>query len=180
MLNKLLILIFLVIPTVTFSQEEVQKDSITALERNDMALRPAKAGFYSAIVPGLGHFKNKYNYIKIPVIYGALGTTTYFFIDNNNKYQLVRQIFRDKKIDDSSYPEYTIDFLERAQKYYKKQRDLAMLLTVGTYILQVVWASVDAHLEYHNTNNDLSFAPQVIYEPITGERSFGAGLTFNF
>ena len=36
-------------------------------------LSPAKAAFYSAILPGLGQAYNK-KYWKIPFVYGALGS----------------------------------------------------------------------------------------------------------
>ena len=36
-------------------------------------LAPAKAAFFSAIVPGLGQAYNK-KYWKIPLVYGAIGT----------------------------------------------------------------------------------------------------------
>ena len=37
----------------------------------EMALRPSKATFYSAVLPGLGQAYNK-KYWKIPIVYGAL------------------------------------------------------------------------------------------------------------
>ena len=53
-------------------------------------LRPAKAAFYSAVLPGLGQAYNK-KYWKIPIVYGAIGTGLYFYLDNNKLYQLLQQ-----------------------------------------------------------------------------------------
>jgi hypothetical protein len=39
-----------------------------------------KAAFYSAVLPGLGQ---AYNNWKIPLVYGAIGTSLYFYLDNN-------------------------------------------------------------------------------------------------
>ena len=48
-------------------------------------LTPAKAAFYSAVLPGLGQAYNK-KYWKIPLVYGAMGTSLYFYLDSNKKY----------------------------------------------------------------------------------------------
>ncbi len=179
---SLFFLLFLLGSNLLFAQEEdnlILSDSIPTTDMHKAALKPSKMGFYSAIVPGLGQWNAKYSYIKIPVIYAGLGTTTYFYIKNNDKYQEYRSLYKQKKIDDAA-TEFSFDYLEKAQKLHKKQRDLSMLLIAGTYILQVVWASVDAHLEYHNTNSDLSFSPSIIQDSILGKSSLGAGFTLNF
>jgi hypothetical protein len=56
-------------------------------------LTPAKAAFYSAILPGLGQAYNK-KYWKIPLVYGAIGTSLYFYIDNNKKYHDYRDEYK--------------------------------------------------------------------------------------
>jgi hypothetical protein len=62
-------------------------DSIKApkVDEIDM-LAPSKAAFYSAILPGLGQAYNK-KYWKIPLVYGAMGTSIYFYFDNNKNYR---------------------------------------------------------------------------------------------
>jgi hypothetical protein len=57
-------------------------DSIKKSTINSLA--PSKAAFYSAIVPGLGQAYNK-KYWKIPIVYGAIGTSVYAYIWNNKK-----------------------------------------------------------------------------------------------
>ena len=51
----------------------------------EMALRPSKATFYSAVLPGLGQAYNK-KYWKIPIVYGALATGLYFYNQNHTLY----------------------------------------------------------------------------------------------
>ena len=46
-------------------------------------LRPAKAAFYSAVLPGLGQVYNK-RYWKLPLIYGGIGASIYYY-DLNTK-----------------------------------------------------------------------------------------------
>ncbi|WP_321539015.1 DUF5683 domain-containing protein [Flavobacterium piscinae] len=47
-------------------------------------LTPAKAAFYSAVIPGLGQVYNK-KYWKVPIVYGGLAIGYYFYNDNNKK-----------------------------------------------------------------------------------------------
>jgi hypothetical protein len=55
------------------------------LKSNDIdPLTPAKAAFYSAVLPGLGQAYNK-KYWKIPLVYGAIGTSVYFYVDSKKK-----------------------------------------------------------------------------------------------
>jgi hypothetical protein len=65
----------------------VAKDSIKKDYINPLA--PAKAAFYSAILPGLGQAYNK-KYWKIPLVYGGIGAGIYYFSLNSTKYQKYR------------------------------------------------------------------------------------------
>ncbi len=166
--------------TVQAQEDElvILKDSISETDLRIAVIKPSKVSFYSAILPGLGQAYNK-KYWKIPIVYAALGTTTYLYIYNDTKYKEYRSIFKKKKLDENS-TDLTFDILQRAQEYHKKQRDGYMLLTVGMYLLQIVEASVDAHLQYHSTDSKLSVSPQIIREPISGNTKLAASLTFKF
>ena len=160
----------------------VIKDSIVENKAYINALKPSKAAFYSAILPGLGDAYNK-RYWKIPVVYAALGASTYYYIYNNNQYHEYRDAFKLHKLgegDTSQYPTLTLDVLQRAQEYHKKNRDLSLLVGAGIYVLQIVWTSVDAHLEFHNTDSNLSFSPTLFREPIAGKTAFTASITYTF
>ena len=92
-------------------------------------LAPAKAAFFSAIVPGLGQAYNK-KYWKMPLVYGALGTTIYFFITNNKKYNTFRDIYKRRLegFTDDDYRYLDDARLIQAQKFYQSNRDLSALL----------------------------------------------------
>ena len=68
------------------------KDTIVAAKAivpktwNTDPLSPAKAAFYSAILPGLGQAYNK-SYWKIPIVYLAIGIPTYLYFKNDNELQ---------------------------------------------------------------------------------------------
>ncbi|MEO6818814.1 MAG: DUF5683 domain-containing protein, partial [Ginsengibacter sp.] len=53
---------------------------------------PKKAAFRSAILPGWGQAYNK-KYWKIPIVYGALGTTAGVFFYNIGTYKKLRQAY---------------------------------------------------------------------------------------
>ena len=52
--------------------------------------------------------------------------------------------------------------LENAQKQLRENRDLALLSSVLVYVLQIVEASVNAHLLQFNTDDSLTFRPALM------------------
>ena len=123
-------------------------------------LRPAKAAFYSAILPGLGQAYNK-KYWKIPLVYGGLGTTLYVYSFNNNKYHEYRDAYK-KRLAGEPETEYAFlddDRLIRAQKYHQRNRDLSLLVAGAFYVLNIVDANIDAHLKQFNVDENLTLAP---------------------
>ena len=149
-------------------------------------LSPARASFYSAILPGLGQAYNK-KYWKIPIVWGALGTSTYFYIENNSRYNRVRDAYKlrlNGKSDEFDGQNGNIflsnDALVRAQRSYKKDRDLSLIVTIGLYVLQILEASTNAHLLNHNVDNNISFKPDV-FQDATNERTMiGVNFKYNF
>ena len=59
----------------------------------EMAMKPSKATFYSAVLPGLGQAYNK-KYWKIPIVYGALATGIYFYNQNDKNYNRYRNAYK--------------------------------------------------------------------------------------
>ena len=74
----------------------------------------------------------------------------------------------------------TDDALERAQTRFKEDRDLSLFITIGMYALQIVEASVDAHLKQLNTDDNLAFKPQILIDPITNQVTAGISLSYSF
>ena len=87
-MNKFLLYIILFFVSIfSYGQnEDYEKDL-------EMALRPSKATFYSAVLPGLGQAYNK-KYWKIPIVYGALATGLYFYNQNDNDYKRYRNAYK--------------------------------------------------------------------------------------
>ncbi|BDU23442.1 hypothetical protein FLGSB24_01860 [Flavobacterium sp. GSB-24] len=163
---------------------QVKKDTVlvvkdtTALEEID-PLTPAKAAFYSAILPGLGQAYNK-KYWKIPLVYGAIGTSLYFYIDNNKKYHDYRDAYKRRLegYNDDNYQFLDDNRLIAGQKFYQRNRDLSALFVVGFYVLNIIDANVDAALIQFNVNERLSMRPEIYPDDVTFKPN--VGLTFNY
>jgi len=176
-------LLFFLLGTVSLfaqAKEEtvlVAKDT-TKLEEID-PLTPAKAAFYSAILPGLGQAYNK-KYWKIPLVYGAIGTSMYFYIDNNRKYKDYRNAYKRRLegYNDDNYQFLDESRLIAGQKFYQRNRDLSALFIVGFYVLNIIDANVDAALIQFNVNERLSMKPEIYPNDVTFKPN--VGLTFNY
>jgi len=143
-------------------------------------LAPAKAAFYSAVLPGLGQAYNK-KYWKIPIVYGAIGTSLYFFFDNNKKYNRYRDAYKQRLAglgDDYQYLDNSR--LIAAQKFYQKNRDLSALITAAFYILNILDANVDAHLMQYNVNDNLSVQPDLFKNDFNAKQNLGFKFTYKF
>jgi hypothetical protein len=148
-------------------------------------LSPSKAAFYAAIFPGMGQVYNK-KYWRAPIVWGVLGGTTYLYLNNNKLYKRYRTAYRVRKA--GLQDEFTLDNgtvlisetgLESAQKVLRENRDMALLSTILAYVLQIVEASVTAHLLQFNTDDNLSFKPSLIRDNMNFADT-GVGFTLKY
>ena len=152
----------------------------------ELALGPSKSAFYSAVVPGLGQLYNK-KYWKIPIVYGGLATSIYFFQKNNDEYQRYRDAYKrrlagfsdDEFFGNNLNPLISNDGLIRAQNTYKRNKELSILITLGIYVLNIIDANVDAHLKQYNLNENLTIKPLIGFDEIQSDSSFGLSLNIN-
>ena len=137
--------------------KEIVIDSLVEIKNPINPLAPAKAAFYSAILPGLGQAYNK-RYWKIPLVYGGLATGIYFYSSNNKEYKRYRDAYKsrlagltndefylDAQGNQLSSPRVTTDGLQRGQEFYKKNKEMSLLVTIGIYALNIIDANIDAH-----------------------------------
>jgi len=203
--NHLIILLLLLFFSVsTLAQNEDEKEepkeeelvvqTNTIKEREPMdPLSPARAAFYSAVLPGLGQAYNK-KYWKIPIVYAALGTGIYFYIDNTNEYKRYRDAYKRRLAgfnDDEFWgtdfegnpleaAQISQDALIRAQKTLRRNREISMLVTVGIYALNIIDANVDAHLLQYNVDDNLALKPHFKMNEMDATTNLGLTLNFNF
>ncbi|MCT4636944.1 MAG: DUF5683 domain-containing protein [Bacteroidales bacterium] len=118
---------------------------------------PAKATLYSALLPGLGQFYNK-QYWKIPIIYGGMASLIYGITFNNTEYKSALDAYNAVKA--GEYGEFNGATKEADLKHYvqsyRRNRDLMVLLIGVAYALNIIDATVDAHLFDYDIGDDLS------------------------
>jgi len=170
---------------------------------------PRKASLYSAVLPGLGQAYNR-KYWKIPIVYAGFATLGYFFYFNATNYNEYKQAlidFSDNYPETNSYllligpnlnPEtfdkwlesplydpstaqWFRDQLENNMNYYKRYRDLTVILSAVWYALNIIDATVDAYLFDYEISDDLSMNidPQLFSLP-NNNRALGLSLSFSF
>ena len=172
--------------------KEVVIDSLVEIRKPINPLSPAKAAFYSAVLPGLGQAYNK-KYWKIPIIYGALGTGIYFYTTNNKSYNRYRDAYKsrlagftndefyfDSQGNQLTTPRVTTESLQRAQKLFRKNKEVSLLVLMGMYALNIIDANVDAHLLQYNVDDNLSLTPHFKINEIDATSNLGLTLNFNF
>ncbi len=152
------------LPIIT-EKEVVEKiESSNSPRKITPAISPKKAGIYSALVPGLGQWKNGKKW-KVPVIYAALGTGAGFIIYNQNQYKRYYNAFQaelaGQKHEFSNLNVGNLkNALGRQQDLLKRQRDYAIGITAIVYLLNIMDAVVDAHL--FNLRNDPDLAIKTV------------------
>jgi len=155
-------------------------------------LAPSKAAFYSAVLPGLGQIYNK-RYWKVPLVWGAIGTGVYAYSYNNTNYRSARKAFKRRMAgfgDDEFWdlngdgvgPDISNEALEEAQENTQRDRDLALVITIALYALNIIDANVDAHLKQYNVDDRLAadFQPFIDINPVTNDPIYGMALVVKF
>ena len=191
---KKLLCSFLLTGHYIFAQEvstdtlKTEKDIVAEIEKlnknKPLILDPRKAGWKSAILPGWGQYYNR-KYWKIPIVWGAIGTGIGFIIWNNNQYVRYKNAFNAQL---NGLPHEFSDItgvdlltaLGNAQDRRKRQRDYAIAITLGVYILNIVDAVVDAHLYEGRRDPDLAISPVIINDFTSPDYSAKAGLSLNY
>ncbi len=151
---------------------------------------PRKAAIRSAIIPGWGQAYNR-KYWKIPVVYTALGIPAYLFYDNlqwynRTKYALVVASTHSTNADSiSRVNRELLPFVQSGrttelQNYrneFRRNVDYSALVFLLFWGLNIVDATVDAHLKEFDVSPDLSLKIKPGYSP-TGN-TYGLSLVFD-
>lgn len=146
------------------------------------------AALLSAIIPGAGQVYNK-KYWKVPLVYGVLAIPTYTFVDNLNWFKKTRLAFNIAfNKDTARYDEvdprliYMVKngYTSSLQNYrddFRRNVDYSALVFLLVWGLNVVDATVDAHLKDFNITDDLSLQLKPGYMPIAN--TAGIGIVLN-
>ncbi len=142
---------------------------------------PKIATIRSAILPGWGQAYNK-KYWKIPIIYGALGTTAGVFFYNLKTYKLLRKavIYRGDtstyNLVDPQFRNLSTESIRTYRNAFRQNIDYSVLFFLLFWGLNVVDATVDAHLQAFDVSPDISMK----IRPGLNSNNNGPGISFVF
>lgn len=157
------------------------------------SFEPRKAAIYSAILPGLGQFYNK-KYWKVPLAWAAVGIPIYTYFDNKMFYNRLRYALSVVEIGagnpgyDDALAEVHSSLLSLVKNNqsqsllnyrneFRKNMDYSILFTLLLWGLNVIDATVDAHLKGFNVNDNLSMQ---VKPALISNQTIGVSLLFKF
>lgn len=183
-------------------------DSLPKPAQIKMEFKPdPKKAVLMALVPGLGQIYNR-KFWKLPIVYGGLMGCMYAVTWNNRNYQDYSTAYKDIMMD-AEEPNRPVeefhtswqDFLgvgydpkewvtntnfqtqlKNRKDYYRRYRDLSIIITVGVYALSIIDAYVDAQLFDFDISPDLSmhWEPSVTPQTAYSSRSYGLNCSIRF
>jgi hypothetical protein len=133
---------------------------------------PRLAAKRSAMIPGWGQIYNK-KYWKLPIVYGALGVTSYIFFDNIKTYKEYRFAYNARykaalPLPDRDSTDYfklenlykiiQPESIRAARNKFRQYVDYSVLFFILFWGLNVVDATVDAHLKAFDVSPNLSLS----------------------
>lgn len=194
--------LFLFVITSFFSVNSFAQKATTVSAQDSTALKkiakdslhkkvyiPRVAAIRSAIIPGWGQIYNK-KYWKVPIVYSALGVTAGVFFYNLKNYKATRFAYRvvynmrafgtDSSLFSQINPNLQ-PLSEESLRFYRDQfrRDIdySALVFLLLWGLNVVDATVDAHLKSFDVSPDLSLQIKPGYSEMAGTN--GLSLVLN-
>ena len=155
-----------------------KKDSVVKKKHD-----PRVATRHSAILPGWGQAYNR-QYWKLPLVYGALAVPASLFVYNNTWYQRTKEAY-DILVNggDTSQIHDDLQGLDPASlQYYRndfrKNRDYSALFFLLVWGLNIVDATVSAHLKDFNVSDDLSLRVRPDFNISTRTPALSVALNF--
>ncbi|MBP6024167.1 DUF5683 domain-containing protein [Ferruginibacter sp.] len=147
---------------------------------------PRIAILRSAILPGWGQATNK-KYWKMPIVYGALGTTAYIFFRNIKQFKEANAAYKNAIDGNSSNnnlipePYFGVlgqpELIKNFRNEVRQNVDYSVLFFIAFWGLNVVDAAVDAHLKTFDVSDNLSLQIKPGYSPMANTN--GISLVLN-
>lgn len=179
-----------------FAQKNVSSNSADSTKKRNTkifsksdplkAYNPNIATYRSAVLPGWGQATNK-KYWKIPVVYAALGTTTYIFFRNVKQYNQAKNAYINATDGDPTndfqipQPYFSVkdqpDRIKTFRNQVRQNVDYTVLFFILFWGLNVVDATVDAHLKTFDVSDDLSLHIKTGYSELANTN--GISLVLN-
>ena len=186
-LSILLFAVFILQPVDGFAgdddkkEKRARKDSI----QNARNLSPHKATLW-ALLPGGGQIYN-HKYWKLPIVYTGFAVIGYFIIQNRDYYILYNDAYICSAKDDAEGDgftcedplalKYSTSDLLIYRDFYRRNVELSFILGGLWYILQMLDATVDAHLSHWEVNENLSVGVEPVFQPVIRNMAMPASPT---
>ncbi|OJU26628.1 MAG: hypothetical protein BGN92_04800 [Sphingobacteriales bacterium 41-5] len=162
--------------------------------KNPNYRNPRTAALRSAVLPGWGQLYNN-KWWKVPIVYAVMGGTAWFFFDNRNIYKELRLGYKvayniSQFGDSTGYDKIKeirvkqavdggwLNELKAERDAYRKNVDYSFVYFFLAWALNVVDATVDAHLSSFDISPDLSFKIQPGYSELA--RTSGVSVVLKF
>lgn len=150
-----------------------------------------------ALLPGGGQIYNR-KYWKLPIVWGSLMTCAYFITFNSRSYNEYHSAYRDimsedpakntawlafaprgARAEDHAQYSHLKNTLQRGDEYYRRYRDLSIVLAIGFYGLSILDAYVDAELFTFDISPDLSMrlSPTLLPGTAPTPHAYGLGMS---
>lgn len=173
-------------PTADSSSVALNKKNKSGVFDKSKRHSPKTAAILSAALPGLGQIYNrKHWWWKVPVIYGGLAGLSYSTAINQIRYQDHRDAFR-ILVSDTSLTKYAVDGtsysqaqLKELKTYYKRNRDLSIIFLAVLYGINILDATVQAHLFDFDVSDDMSLRIMPDYRYDAGLKQSYVGIRLN-
>ena len=173
------------VPVKTDSLNNPQPDTT----KKKKVFNPKVAARRSALIPGWGQIYNK-KYWKVPIVYTALGITGYIFFDNIKTYREYRFAYT-ARVKAQSVPPDSTDYFKLKDIYktlspgsirtarddFRRYVDYSALIFLLWWGLNVVDATVDAHLKGFDVSPDLSLHLKAGYSDLAQTNGVSLVLT---
>jgi len=140
-----------------------------------------KSILFSAIIPGGGQVYNsiikkkgfKHAIWKVPLIYGALGATTYMLIQNQQTQRSLKTEYISRTegiVSNPQWAAYDDQGVLYLYRQYLDQRDLSILAIGAVYLLQIIDAGVESHFINFDVSENLTLEvhPVILQSQIPG------------
>lgn len=177
LLTLAIVIVFTIaVPLRVQAQQDTTQNSSNSTSVQEHS--PLKAVVLSAIVPGLGQAYNRKLW-KVPLIYAGFGSLIYFADYNAQKYDTFSRYYANSQVKGPIELEtggIEAKGLQVRKKHYKRMRDLTYIMIAGLYVLNIIDASVDAHMFYYDVSKDLSFRVEPAIFQINKEESQTMGI----
>jgi uncharacterized membrane protein len=169
-------------------------DGIASYKTYTEGIVPIKATLFSTFLPGLGQAYNG-DYYKIPIIYGGFAFTGYWLSLNNMQYTRFRNAYNievaysngETDIQSEFNGRLSVASLKSYRDNFRRQRDYAVLWIALVYAVNIIDATVWAHLSNFDVSENLALklsptiiSPDNLYAQKNNMPAIGLNLSISF